>query len=91
MNWIFYFLINLTKFITLGVLLLLSVLAVPLVASIVLLGFALGYLREVEPQIVRNKSLNLSIPYLNANLFYPCSTSLVRVQHAWIQRHKSDY
>ena len=91
MNWIFYSLITLFKLITMFVLLLLSALVVPLLAIIMLLGISLGYLRDLEPQHLPIKKYDISFPHLHANLFYLCSSGIMRVQHAWIQRHKSDH
>ena len=92
MNWILYSIISLAKIITVCGLVLLSIIAVPLIASIFLLGMSLAYLRDNEPENISDtKQFTFSFPQWNVNLFYICSSGLVRVQHALVKRNKSNF
>ena len=91
MNWILNFSINLAKLLLVCGLFLLSVVAIPLVTCIFLLGMGLGYLREIEPHTLRKNSIALRLPQLSANLFYQCTSALVRIPQARIHGNKSKF
>ena len=93
MNWIFYSLINITKFTAISCIFLLSALALPILGVIFILGMLLGILRDAEPHFLQNKNKQLALSFPNIKLDYILlwPAKIARIQHAWIQRNKSTY
>lgn len=93
MNWIFYALINLAKFFAVSGLLLLLILALPMFASLFVLGAALGHLRELESHGLQNKNKSTALYFqiLKFEKFLIWPTKTAPVQHIRVQRYKSRF
>lgn len=83
--------INIAKFIALGCIFLLSALALPIIGGIFVLGMLLGYLRDIEPRLILNKQFKSSFPNFKFDYILLWPNKIARIQHAWIQRYKSNF
>ncbi len=72
-------------------LILLSIFAIPIFVSLFALGIVLSYLRESEPQMLKNKSFNLTPLHINTNLLHIWHFGVTHSQHAGTQQHKSNF
>jgi len=93
MKWIFYILINLAKIFAASGLLLLLVVAVPVISGLLILGIALGFLRELEPHGLqyKTKSLTLYFPNLKLEKFLIWPTKIAHMQRIKVLRYKSRF
>lgn len=96
MNWTFYVALGVIKLSIVGGLILLSVLALPIVLLLLLLGASLGYLRDVEPKIYTykfpsTKLTNLDLTNIKAIGFYCYSQIIIRFQHILLARNKTSH
>ncbi len=93
MNWIIYATLSVIKLLIISVLILISALLMPVIFLLFSLGFALSYVRDVEPTLYARKFPALTLDHLSIfNLkdtwlyLYP---PMRRIQHVLIKRDKT--
>lgn len=96
MNWTFYAALGVIKLSLVGGLILLSVLALPIILLLLLLGASLSYLRDVEPKLYAykfpsTKLANLDLTNIKAIGFDCYSQISIRFQRILMARNKTSY
>lgn len=86
MNWTFYSITYMAKFIVIGSLVLLFAVAIPVIVSIVLLGMVLGYLRDTESHLMLQKPSKIPFSTISDHLIL-IPEIISRIQHALLRRH----
>lgn len=85
MNWTFYSITYIAKFIVIGGLVLLFAVAIPVIVSIILLGMILSYLRDTESHPMLQKPSRMPFSSLSDHLILTHET-ISRIQHALLRR-----
>jgi len=85
MNWTFYSIIYIAKFIVIGSLILLFAVAIPVIVCIFLLGMILGYLRDTESHTILQKPFKMPFSIKSEHLILTPET-VSRIQHAFMRR-----
>ena len=85
MNWTFYSITYIAKFIVIGSLVLLFAVAIPVIVCIIFLGMVLAYLRDTESHPMLQKPSRIPFSTISDHLILTPET-ISRIQHALLRR-----